>query len=128
MFFISPMDGFFVAAVAGLGAALLLIAAAEVILIFYTQPKLLLTGKRESGALPAQEHKTCAIGVKFGSAGVAQGCAGRRRGGARRRRGGAKARTVFWPFSSPRASIRNSNLKIRKRTRTDSVRRPAARK
>ncbi len=34
-FFKSPMDGFFVAAVAGLGAALLLIAAAEVILKFH---------------------------------------------------------------------------------------------
>ncbi len=71
-----------------------------------TQPKLLLSGKRESGALPAQKHKTCAIGVKFGGAGVAQSCAGRRRRGARlrrvaqarrnpcagRRRGGARRR------------------------------------
>ncbi len=50
-----------------------------------TQPKLLLSGKRESGALPAQEHISCAIGVKFGGkpapagAGVAQACAGRRK-------------------------------------------------
>ena len=54
-----------------------------------SQPKLLLSGKRESGALPAQEHKTCAVGVKFGGAWVAQDCAGRRRGGAGRRRGRA---------------------------------------
>ncbi len=67
----------------------------RLILLLFAQPKLLLSGKRESGALPAQEHKTCAIGVKFGGAWVAQGCAGRRRGGAGaaqgRRRGRAGA-------------------------------------
>ncbi len=39
------------------------------------QPKLLLSGKRESGALPAQEHKTCHWGQIW-----------RRRCGARLRR------------------------------------------
>ncbi len=61
-----------------------------ILLLNITQPLRLLSGKRESSARPAQEHKICAIVANLEAqgwrklapdgAGVAQTCAGRRRG------------------------------------------------
>ena len=56
-----------------------------------TQLKLLLSGQRESGAWPAQEHKTCATMTKV----VAQGWRKSAQAGARAAQGRADWRKVI---------------------------------